>query len=75
MDATERASLERQLAELQAARHQLLIGKAIVSVQYDNRKVDYKPGDETKIQMRIMEIQGQLGLSRRRAIGVSFGHR
>ncbi|STQ68394.1 phage tail protein [Hafnia paralvei] len=60
-------SLENDLAAAQRALHDLLIGKRVVSVQKDGRKVDFTSASLDQLQNYIDNLKGQLGqYSRRR---------
>ena len=71
----DRAALQAELAALEQARLGLLTGRSRVSVQYDNRKVEYSPANLTALLQRIAEVKALLGITSRRSIGVSFGRR
>ena len=71
----DRAALQAELAALEQARLGLLTGRSRVSVQYDNRKVEYSPANLTALLQRIAEVKALLGITSRRPIGVSFGRR
>lgn len=69
---TDTAIKRQQLAELEAARHALLTGKARVSVGHDGKSVTYTKTTLADLNAAIMGLKSELGLGRRRAIGVRF---
>ena len=63
----DRAALQAELAALEQARLGLLTGRSRVSVQYDNRKVEYSPANLTALLQRIAEVKALLGITSRRS--------
>lgn len=62
---------QEQLADAQAALHQLLTGKKAVKVQKDGRMVEYTPINRQELERYIYTLQQQLGTSGgRRPAGV-----
>lgn len=73
---TDTATLQARLAEAEAAYHALVTGRREVSVSYTQgettRSVTYTQADLARLAGYIMDLKRQLGLGRRRAIGVRF---
>lgn len=58
----------QQLQEAQTALHNLMTGKAVVSLQRDGRRVDYTPANKAQLQNYINQLESQLNArSARRA--------
>lgn len=72
---TDRATLEKRLAEAEAVLHRLQLGQHAVSVSYDGEVVTYTQSSITKLQAYILLLKRQLDPSARgrRAIGVRGG--
>ncbi|KAA5603023.1 hypothetical protein F1188_20035 [Roseospira marina] len=70
---TETATLRARLRALETAKYALLAGEAVASVSHDGKSVSYSRGDLAAINAGIAEIKAQLGMGRRRAVGVRFG--
>ena len=62
----------QRLAELQAAKHALLTGTKEIEVTYNGMVAKYQAVDLSRLDMAIMALKSELGLGRRRAIGVRF---
>ena len=63
-----------QLQEAQDALHKLAMGKQVVSVMYDGRRIEFQPTDINRLESHIAKLQAELGTSSRRSgpCGVSF---
>lgn len=59
-------TLIEKLTEAKAAYHQLMTGKKVVRLQKDGRMVDYGRANVHELRNYISDLEGQLGLSRRR---------
>lgn len=58
----------QQLQEAKAALHNLMTGKAVVSLQRDGRRVEYTPANKTQLQSYINQLESELNArSTRRA--------
>lgn len=58
----------QQLQEAKAALHNLMTGKAVVSLQRDGRRVEYTPANKTQLQSYISQLESELNArSTRRA--------
>jgi len=68
------SSTVEQLAEAEAALHQLRIGQHIVSISKGGRTVQFQQTNKQELIDYIDELKGQLGLKTRRrgAARVSF---
>ncbi len=53
-----------QLAEAEAALHQLVIGKGAVTLSYNGESITYKAADEARLRNYIRELQAKLGIIR-----------
>ncbi|MQX37887.1 gpW family head-tail joining protein [Roseospira navarrensis] len=69
---TDVATLQGRLADLEATKHALMTGKSVASVSHDGKAVTYSRADLAQLNAAILEIRAQLGLTRRRAFGVTF---
>jgi len=69
----DRATLRARLDALETAKYALMSGQAVASVSHDGKSVSYSRGDLAAINAGIAEIKAQLGIGRRRAVGVRFG--
>lgn len=59
--------ISARLAEAEAARHQLLIGNAVVVQRHDGRNMEFKPADLRQLEAYIDELRRLLaGTSRSR---------
>ena len=65
-------TLRARLAELETAKHAVLTGCSHVAVSHDGKSVTYNKANLAELNAAIAEIKSQLGLGRRRAIGVRF---
>ncbi len=72
----DRPTLERRLAEAQTAYHDLMTGQREVSLSYAQgdgmKSVTYTAMNLPALKAYIAELTSQLGIGRRRAIGVRF---
>ncbi|MCG5240084.1 gpW family head-tail joining protein [Azospirillum doebereinerae] len=68
----DRAALELRLTRLEAAKDELLLGKAVVTVTDGAKSMTFSKAKLPELNAAIMETKTALG-QRRRAIGVSFG--
>ncbi|WP_028303486.1 gpW family head-tail joining protein [Oceanospirillum maris] len=50
----------QQLQEAKAALHNLMTGKAVVSLQRDGRKVEYTPANKAQLQNYINQLESEL---------------
>ena len=70
------ATLQQRLDEAENAYHQLQIGRTEVTVSYQQgtgaRAVTYSQADRGALAGYIADLKRQLGMSRRRAIGIRF---
>lgn len=58
----------QQLQEAKAALHNLMTGKAVVSLQRDGRRVEYTPANKSQLQSYINQLESELNArSTRRA--------
>lgn len=58
----------QQLQEAKAALHNLMTGKAVVSLQRDGRRVEYTPASKSQLQSYINQLESELNArSTRRA--------
>lgn len=69
--------LQANLAEAEAALHNLLIGRSTVTASYamgdGSRSVTYTAANANQLRDYIRELKQQLGLGRRGAIAPVFG--
>lgn len=75
MICTDRDQLTSQLAMLQQAKMELVLGNKPVTVTYNGMTTTFTPTSLAQINATIAEIQSQLGIGGRRAIAVGFGCR
>jgi len=61
---------QQQLAEAQQALHKVIVGKGVVSIQKDGRKVEYSPANQEKLQAYVKQLESELAGPTRRAFGV-----
>lgn len=50
----------QQLQEAKAALHNLMTGKAVVSLQRDGRRVEYTPANKSQLQSYINQLESEL---------------
>ncbi|MCM5689145.1 gpW family head-tail joining protein [Sinorhizobium meliloti] len=60
----QKALYRGQLAEAEAALHQLVIGKSAVTLSYNGESITYKIADEARLRNYIRELQAKLGIIR-----------
>lgn len=76
MNPEERARLEANLAQAQAAEHELMIGKRVAKASYamgeGSRTVEYTQTNIGIVRSYIADLKQQLGYGRRRAYDVRF---
>ncbi|RJF81119.1 phage tail protein [Azospirillum cavernae] len=65
--------LRVRLSKLEAAKDELLTGKAVVSITDGGKAMTFSRAKLSDLNAEIMGLKSALGLARRRAIGVSFG--
>ncbi|MBX6382090.1 MAG: phage head-tail adapter protein [Microbispora sp.] len=70
------ATLQQRLDEAEAAYHALMTGRREVTLAYQqgsgSRQVTYTMADRAALAGYIASLKSQLGIGRRRAIGVRF---
>jgi hypothetical protein len=54
-------SCETKLAEAKAALHQLMLGKSMVSLQYEGRRVQYTAASRTDLETYIKKLEAECG--------------
>ena len=70
---TDTAQLEANLAEAEAALHQLLLGEKSVSIEYEGHKTTFQATSQAKLEAYIHKLKVQLGRApKRRAHRVTF---
>jgi len=70
---TDTATLRARLTALETVKFDLMSGQSVASVSHDGKSVNYSRADLAAINAAILEIKAQLGMGRRRAVGVRFG--
>lgn len=61
----DRALLQTRLDEAETALHQLLVGKASVSLSYQGESVTFTAADEARLRAYIAQLKAELGLTTR----------
>jgi hypothetical protein len=54
------ATLQEQLDEAIAVRHQLMLGKAVVSLQLDGRRMEYSKANLATLETYISQLRRQI---------------
>jgi hypothetical protein len=60
---TDKAVLQARLDQAEVAKHKLLVGQSATAVDYDGKKIAYKPTDIGTLNLYIRQLKQELGLT------------